>query len=85
MISDKHIQYAKFAANIISGLGVTKVVHDIVALNTISDSKLDSVKIWVGAGVLSSIVVDHSSDHILAKVDKVAAWLNEAKSEMDSE
>lgn len=79
MLSPKTLEYTKLAANIISGMGVTKVVHDIIDSNTVSTSTLDSVKIWIGSGVIASVVVDHTSKHVLAKIDKTAAWLAEIK------
>lgn len=85
MLSPKTLEYTKLAANIISGMGVSKVVHDIIDTNTVSTSTLDSVKIWIGSGVIASVVVDHTSSHILAKIDKLAAWVAETKENAISE
>ena len=55
---------AKLAVQIVSGLGVSKIVNDIVRNQVTILSTADAVKVWVGSLVISSIIVEQSSNHI---------------------
>lgn len=85
MFSDKTLVYTKLAVNIVSGMGVTKIVNDIINNNTVSETTFDVVKVWIGSAVIGSMIADHGSKHVDAKIDNIAAWLTEAKEEMDAQ
>lgn len=63
----------KFCARTVVGIGVGKIVREIVA-NNINDPESLVNKVTVGAGavVLGSMVASASSDHVEAKIDEIA-------------
>jgi hypothetical protein len=79
-MSDK-FQIAKLVINVTAGMGVSKVVHDIITNNTTVESTADAAKVWAGSCVIGSMVADAASDHVNAKVDAVANWLEKRKAE----
>lgn len=85
MISARAIEYTKVAADIICGLGVSKIVHDVIDTNTVVVTKSDFAKKWIGSIVIGSMVAERASDHINAKIDRIAAFVVEAKEEQETE
>lgn len=71
------LSIAKLAINLITGAGISKIVNDIITTNTIIETTEDTVKVAVGSIVLGSMIADHASDHVNAKIDWVAEmWEN---------
>lgn len=68
------LQMFKLAAQVVSTFGVTKVVNDIIAANTNVQTTADAVKVWAGALVIGSMIVEQASDHVGSRVDQAAAW-----------
>jgi F0F1-type ATP synthase beta subunit len=68
---------AKLAVKYAAGLGVSKVINDIISNNTTVDNTEDQIKVAVGSLVLGSIVMDHASEHVDAKLQKVSDWYND--------
>lgn len=85
MISARAIKYTKVAADIICGLGVSKIVHDVIDTNTVVVTKSDFAKKWIGTIVIGSIVAERTSDHIDSKIDWIASWFTEATEEQETE
>lgn len=81
MLSDKNLDLVKLAIKVISGASVSKIVNDIITNNTISESKSDAVKIWIGSGMIGSMIVEHNSKRVDDKVDRIVLAINEAKKE----
>jgi S-adenosylmethionine synthetase len=69
--SDKII-YTKFAAKIITTLGVSKVVHDIVQHTATAETFADQAKIWVGSFVLGGMACEVASEHVDRRIDEIA-------------
>lgn len=65
---------AKLAVNIVGGLGVSKVVNDIVAKNTVVNTTFDAIRVWAGSIVIGSIAAEHASNHVNSRVDKAIDW-----------
>lgn len=68
----------KLAVQLVSSVGVSKVVHDIIRLNTTAETTADVVKVIAGSVVIGSMVADHASKHVNDRIDAVVAW-NEAR------
>lgn len=61
----------KLAINIVSGLGVSKIVSDVIKNNTVVLTA--SQKFFVNAGglVLGSMIVDKAVAHVNQTIDKI--------------
>lgn len=76
---------AKLAINTTAGVGVSKVVNDIIKNNTTVETAPDAVKVLIGSIVIGSMVADVSSKRVNAGVDAVAKWWEERKQENPDE
>lgn len=65
---------ARLGVHIISTLGVTKVVGDIIAKNTVTASTVDLVRVKVGELVLSSMICHHTKKYVDGQIDSALAW-----------
>jgi hypothetical protein len=75
---------AKLAVHSIASLGVSKVIWDVVAKNTIVNSNFDAVRVLAGSLVLASMVTDHAAKHVNDRFDEVSAWYENRKVENPS-
>lgn len=74
-----YLPHAKLAAQIVAGLGVGKIVGDIIRNNVVVTTTLQKVTVNTGAFVLGSMLVDQSSKHIEETVDNVVSWIEKRK------
>jgi hypothetical protein len=70
---------AKFAAQIAASLGVSKIVGDVIRNNVSVLTRFDAFRVWTGSAVITSLLVEQSSNHIDRVVDSVVAWREEQK------
>jgi hypothetical protein len=77
MISSS-LPLGRLAVQVVSTVGVSKVINDIIVNNTNVQTTADVVKVWTGSLVLGAVVVEHTSDYVNTKMDQLAAW-NEAR------
>lgn len=75
------LEVAKKAINFVAGVGVSKVVNDIIKMNTIIESPSDSAKVWVGSIVIGGMAAETSSRHVNTAIDNAIAWLDKLQSE----
>lgn len=69
--------FAKLAINVAAGMGVSKVVNDVISNNTNIDSTEDQIKVAIGSVVIGSMIAEKASEHVNAKVDAIAGiWKN---------
>jgi len=73
----------KLAANIVAGLGVTKVVDEVIKNNTTVLTTFDAIRVMTGRVVLGSMILDRSSDFVNEQLDDYKAWRD--KKEADKE
>lgn len=73
----------KFAVQIIAGLGVSKIVNDIISNNTTVVTTVDQVRVAVGSLVIGSMVADTLAKHVDTRVDEIAAWNEKRKAEQE--
>jgi hypothetical protein len=71
----------KAAVNLVCAAGVSKVINDVIVNNTTVATPADAVKVWTGSIVLGSLVAEHSSKHVNARIDAAAAWFASRKAE----
>lgn len=65
---------AKLGAQLVAGLGVSKVVGDVLKSSTTVTSRLDAIRVWTGVTVISGIIAEQGTKSIDRNLDKVAAW-----------
>lgn len=61
----------KLIAQAVGGLGVSKVVADIVKTNTVAQSTSQAILIKAGSFVLASMAAEQALDHINRTIDGV--------------
>lgn len=76
-----YLPQAKLAAQIVAGLGVTKIVNDIVKNNVVVVTTFQKVTVSAGSFVLGSMLMDQSTKHIEETVDNLTNWIENRKSE----
>jgi hypothetical protein len=60
---------AKLAVNIVSSLGVSKILNDVIKNNTTIETVVDKILVHSGSLVLGTMVVSKASDHVNATID----------------
>ena len=74
---------AKAGAQILAGLGVSRVVAQIIQNNTAVVTTADKVLVPVGSLVLGLVVVDHTSNRVNYAFDKFADWSEKRKDDIE--
>lgn len=64
----------KLGAHVLGALGVTKVVGDIIARNSIVNTTWDVVRIRAGSIVIGSLIAEHASQHVEDRMNQGYAW-----------
>jgi len=73
---------AKVATQLVAGLGVSKIVTDIIKNNVAIVTPLQRVTVATGTFVLGSIAVEQSSNHIERVTADLFAWAKNHKVEV---
>lgn len=71
----------KLAVHVVSGLGVTKVINDIVRNNTNVVTNFDAVRVTAGSLVFSSMAMEQASKHVEERLNQAKAWWEKKKDE----
>lgn len=66
----------KLGINIVSSLGVSKVLNDIVANNTTVVTTVDALLVKAGTLVLGTMIVGQASNHVNHTIEGVVAMFN---------
>ena len=64
----------KAGVHIISALGVSKVLGDIIKNNTTVVTTTDKVLVNAGSIVLGSMIVEKASNHVNEQIENVITW-----------
>ena len=80
-----YLPQAKLATQIVAGLGVTKIVNDIIKNNVVVVTTFQKVTVSAGSFVLGSMLMDQSTKHIEEQVDKLSEWIENRKSEIEED
>lgn len=68
----------------VAGLGVVKVVNDIIGATAIRDTAFASLKSKVGVVVIGSLMYDVVVPHVDSRIDQMLAAWQEQKTELDA-
>jgi hypothetical protein len=74
----------KLGAQIVCGLGSAKIINDIVRNHVTVVTTADAVKVWAGSFVISSMVIEQSSNYIDRVTKEVTDFFASRKTETDS-
>jgi hypothetical protein len=72
---------ARLAVHAVASLGVTKVIHDIIRVNTVVTSTFDAVRVATGTLVIGSLISEVASKHVNDRINDVVAWNNQRKAD----
>jgi hypothetical protein len=64
----------RLGVHLVSSIGVSKIVNDMIVNNVNIVTKMDAVKVWTGSIVIGSMIAQHASKHVNDKIDAVVAW-----------
>jgi len=78
-----YLPAAKLATQLVAGLGVTKIIADIVKNNVNVVTTADAVKVWTGSFVIASMLVEQSSKHIDTATNDVITWFKKRNDDND--
>lgn len=70
---------ARLATQLVAGMGVSKILGDIIKNNVVLTTPLEAVAVKAGSLVLGSILVEQSSNHITQQIDTVSDWWKNRK------
>jgi DNA transposition AAA+ family ATPase len=76
---------AKLAVNIVSSLGVSKILSDVIKNNTTIETVVDKILVHSGSLVLGTMVVSKASDHVNATMDGAINKIRKSKEEAEVE
>lgn len=79
-MSDK-LPMVRLAMHLVASIGVSKIVNDIITNNTRVETATDAVRVWTGSIVIGSIIAEHASNHVNARLDQAIAWHESRKAD----
>lgn len=74
MSTSEKIKAFKFVAQIITTVGVSKVVRDTITNNTDVVTTADAAKVAVGSFVIGGMVAEQAHEHVNRRIDSATAW-----------
>jgi hypothetical protein len=77
------LMIARLATQLVAGMGVSKILGDIIKNNVTLVTPLEAVAVKAGSLVLGSILVEQSSNHITQQIDNVSEWWKSRKEETE--
>lgn len=80
----QYLPVAKMVAGVVSGLGVSKIVNDIVRNNVVIATPLQGITVKVGGFVLGSMLWEQSTKHIDRATDDTVAMIEKLKKSKDT-
>lgn len=78
------LSFAKGAAQLLAGLGVGRVVGEVIRNNTTVTTLYDKILINAGSLVIGSMAVEAASKHVERQIDMWAAWYNKSRDEIET-
>ena len=70
---------------LVAALGVTKVITDVVKVNTVTETMAQKVMVNIGGFVLGSMIMEHASKHVDSAIKAISENINEEKEEAETE
>lgn len=74
---------AKVTINLVSGLGVVKIVDNVIKNNVAIVTTWDAIRVNAGVLALGTVVLDHTAQHINNRMDELNAWQAKRKEELE--
>lgn len=68
------IELTKNAANLVVGVGTTRIVTQVIKNNTNPQTVTDQVTMIAGAVVIGQMAADATKEYTSTKIDEAAAW-----------
>ena len=78
-----YLPAAKLVTQVVAGMGVSKILGDIIKNNVVIATKTQAVTVKVGTFVLGSMLWDQSSNHIEKAANDVAALVTKLKEDKE--
>jgi hypothetical protein len=75
---------ARLVTQIVAGSSVLKIVHDVIRNNTNVVTTMDAFRVAAGSLVITSMLGDHVQKHVNDRFDTVVAWIENRKTDDDS-
>ena len=72
----------KLGLQVVSGLGVSKILGDVVKNNVVITTTTQKVLVGTGSFVLGSMLWEQSSNHIERAVKDAVTWMEKANEEL---
>lgn len=69
-----NLPLARLGVHIVSTLGVTKVVGDVIRSNSIANTTADVLRLRVGEVVISSMILSHAKVYLDEQIDNAVSW-----------
>jgi len=66
---------------LVAALGVTKVVTDVIKINTITETMVQKVMVNVGGFVLGSMIMDKAASHVNDAIKAISIKIEEEQKE----
>lgn len=76
-----YLPLVKAGTQIAAGMGVSKIVTDIVRNNVTSVTRFQAITVNVGSFVLGSMLWEQSSNHIERQLNNLVSQIQKAKSD----
>ncbi len=74
----------RIAVHLVSSIGVSKVINDIIKNNTNVVTTADAIKVTAGSLVIGSMIAEQAEKHVTNRIDSAYAWYQERKNEESS-
>jgi hypothetical protein len=74
-----YLPMGKLAAQVVAGLGVSKIVNDIVKNNVVIATTAQAVTVKVGAFVLGSMLWEQSAIHVEKQIDELVTYVEKIR------
>ncbi len=69
----------RLAVHLISSVGVSKIVNDVIKNNVNIVTTADAIKVTAGSLVIGSMVAENASKHVNDRIDSVFLWYQQRK------
>jgi hypothetical protein len=79
MLTSDKVKIIKMVAQIVTTVGVGKVVRDVIQNNTTVETTADAAKVWAGSFVIGGMVAEQASQHVDRRIDGAVAWFENRK------
>jgi hypothetical protein len=80
-----YLSAAKLATQVVAGLGVSRIVTEIIRNNVAIATTTQAVTVKVGGFVLGSMLMEQSANHIERSTNDLVAWFENKRTDKETE